>query len=114
MLCQFLLYNDVNQLYVYVCPLLFSLPPPQPTPLGDHRAELSSLCYSSSHELSGLLNMAVYTCQCYSLNLKPFLSNSSDRLAVSMFYFSTFIKNFVLTPKYIFIKINLHWKQNRL
>ena len=49
MLCQCLLYNNVNELYVYECPVLFSLPPtPQPTPLGDHRAELSSLWYTAA------------------------------------------------------------------
>ena len=44
MVCQFLLYNKVNQLYIYICshiPSLLYLPPshpPYPTPLGGHKA----------------------------------------------------------------------------
>ena len=41
MLCQFLLYNEVNQLYVYIYPISLELlfhPTPNPTPLGHHRA----------------------------------------------------------------------------
>ena len=34
MLCQFLLYGKVNQLYVYICPLFFGFP----SHLGHHRA----------------------------------------------------------------------------
>ena len=40
MLCQFLLYNEVNQLYVYLYPLPLGPPshPHHPTYLGGHRA----------------------------------------------------------------------------
>ena len=44
MVYQFLLYNKVNQLYIYICPHispLLHLPPsypPYPTPLGGHKA----------------------------------------------------------------------------
>ena len=49
MICQFLLYNKVNQLYAYVyphIPSLLSLPPtlPYPTPLGGHKAPSRSPC----------------------------------------------------------------------
>ena len=50
MVCQFLLYNKVNQLYIYICPhssSLLHLPPshpPYPTPLGGHKAPSRSLC----------------------------------------------------------------------
>ena len=41
-MCQFLLYNEVNQLYVYIYPLplgpLSHIPLPHPTHLGHHRA----------------------------------------------------------------------------
>ena len=37
MLCQFLLYNNVDQLYEYIYPLPLE-PPSTPTPLGHHRA----------------------------------------------------------------------------
>ena len=42
--CQFLLYNKVNQLCIYICPHISSLlhlppsHPPYPTPLGGHKA----------------------------------------------------------------------------
>ena len=42
--CQFLLYHKVNQLYIYIYPHTPSLlrlppyPPPYPTPLGGHKA----------------------------------------------------------------------------
>ena len=51
MLCQFLLYNKVNQLYVYIyphIPSLLSLPPTLPIPplqvVTKHRADLPVLC----------------------------------------------------------------------
>ena len=48
MLCQFLLYNEVNQLYVYLYPLPLGPPsPPTPFPpiqvITEHRAELPVL-----------------------------------------------------------------------
>ena len=53
MLCQFLLYNKVNQLYVYIYPhisSLLSLPPTLPIPplqvVTKHRADLPVLCSS--------------------------------------------------------------------
>ena len=51
MVCQFLLYNEVNQLYVYIYPHISSLlclPPSLPIPslqvVTKHRADLSVLC----------------------------------------------------------------------
>ena len=51
MLCQFLLYNKVNQLYVYICPhipSLLHLLPPLPIPplqvVTKHRADLPMQC----------------------------------------------------------------------
>ena len=51
MVCQFLLYNKVNQLYVYIyphIPSLLSLPPtlPIPPPRWSQSIELISLCYA--------------------------------------------------------------------
>ena len=75
MLCQFLLYNKVNQVYVYInlhIPSLFCLTPTQPiSPLfvtsWSQSTELISLCYAAaSHQLSILL-WVVSICQCYSL-----------------------------------------------
>ena len=58
MLCQFLLYNKVNQLYVYIYPHIPSLlhlpiPPPYPTSLShpsrwSQSSELISLCYAAA------------------------------------------------------------------
>ena len=72
MLCQFLLYNKVNQLYIYIYPHISSLlrlPPILPIPhlwvVTKHRADL--LCYvAASHELS-VLHLVVYICPCHSL-----------------------------------------------
>ena len=51
MLCQFLLYNDVNQLYVYMYPLLPN-PPAHPS-RSSQNTELNSLCQpAASHWLS--------------------------------------------------------------
>ena len=51
MVCQFLLYNKVNQLYIYIyphTPSLLRLPPTLPTPplqvVTKHRADLPVLC----------------------------------------------------------------------
>ena len=50
MVCYFLLYNKVNQLYIYICSHISSplhLPPshpPYPTPLGGHKALSWSPC----------------------------------------------------------------------
>ena len=53
MLCQFLLYNKVNQLYIYICPRISSLlplPPSLPIPplqvVTKHPAVLHVLCSS--------------------------------------------------------------------
>ena len=71
MLCQFLLYNKVNQLYVHIYPLPLKLPsyssliPPRRT---WQSTELSSLCYiTASYQLS-VLHMVVYLCQSQSPN----------------------------------------------
>ena len=51
MVCQFLLYNKVNQLYIYIYPRIYSLlrlPPTLPIPplqvVTKHRADLPVLC----------------------------------------------------------------------
>ena len=65
MVCQFLLYNKVNQLYIYIyphIPSLLHLPPTLPIPplqvVTKH--QLTSLCYATaSHQLS-ILHLVVY------------------------------------------------------
>ena len=72
MVCQFLLYNKVNQLYIYIHPHISSLlrlPPTLPIPpfQGTQSTELISLCYVvASHQLS-ILHLVVYICSCHSL-----------------------------------------------
>ena len=77
-LCQFLLYNKVNQLYVYLYPhsphipiaslSCISLPPSLSHPSRwSQSTELISLCHvAASHQLS-VLHLVVYTCPCHSL-----------------------------------------------
>ena len=54
-LYQFLLYNKVNQLYVYIYPLFFGFP----SPLGHHRALEFPVLYGSSHQLSILYIVSI-------------------------------------------------------
>ena len=74
MVCQFLLYNKVNQLYIYICSHISShlhLPPTRPplshTARWSKSTEMISLCYAVvSHQLS-ILCFVVYICPCHSL-----------------------------------------------
>ena len=74
MLCWFLLYNEVNQLYIHIYPLLEPPShPPNLTLLGHHRAELTVLYTAGSHQLI-ISHMVVYIHQSQSPNLShPFL-----------------------------------------
>ena len=74
MVCQFLLHNKMNQLYIYICPHISSflrLPPTLPIPplqvVTKHRADLPVLATASRQLL--VLHLVVYICQCYSLTL---------------------------------------------
>ena len=74
MLCQFLLYDNMNQSYVYLHTLSrVPLPYPNSTPLGgsSQSSKLSSLCYTvAAHQLR-VSHMVVCICLCYSLNPSP-------------------------------------------
>ena len=64
MVCQFLLYNKVNQLYTYIYPHILPLRLPPTLPIHPSRwtqsTELISLCYvAASHQLS-ILHLVVY------------------------------------------------------
>ena len=77
MVCQFLLYNKVNQLYIYIYPHISSLlASPSCPPYLSHPSrwsqstELISLCYAAaSHQLS-ILHLVVYIA---TLSLRPSL-----------------------------------------
>ena len=77
MLYYFLLYNKVNQLYVYIYSLPFE--PLVQNPLHSSRSsqntELSSLCYTAVLHKPSILHTIVYICQCYPPNVShPLLS----------------------------------------
>ena len=73
-LCQFLLYNKVSQLYVYMYPHIPSLSRVPPTlPIHPSRwsqsTKLISLCYAAALHQLPILHLVVYICQCHSLTL---------------------------------------------
>ena len=72
-LCWFLLYNEVNQLFVYIHPSLLDRSPSIPIPpiqvITEHRAEL--LVLYGSFPLLSVLHMVVYICQSSSPDLYP-------------------------------------------
>ena len=69
-LCQFLLYSEMNQLCVYMYPHPLGHPshPPIPPSNPSHPSrssqstELSSLCYTAASHWLSILHMVVYTC----------------------------------------------------
>ena len=68
MLCWFLWYNSVNQLYVYIYSLLIKSSSHPLLPSLQVITELSSLCYTAASHYLPILHMAVYLCQLYSLD----------------------------------------------
>ena len=90
MLYQFLLYNEVKQLYVYIYIYIYPLPLGSPSHLPlisllqvitVYRAELPVLKVGS---YLSLLHMVVYLCQCYSLSLSsPPLPHSTSKCPFS-------------------------------
>ena len=73
MLCQFLPYNELNQLHVYICPFPlgspFHTPPPHPIPLvkaiTEHWAGLPELPVLCSRFPLANLHGVVHICQSY-------------------------------------------------
>ena len=111
MLCQFLLYNKVNQLYVYIyphIPSLLRLPPTLPIPplqvVTKHQADLLVLC--GCFPLSNL-HLVVYICQCYSLTSSQ-LTLLPPHVLKSILYVCIFIPVLPLgssEPFFIFFQI---------
>ena len=93
MVCQFLLYNKVNQLYIYPIspPSCISLPPSLSHPSRwSQSTELISLCYAAaSHQIS-VLHLVVYICPCHSLTLSQ-LTFPPPCVLKSILYFCVFI-----------------------
>ena len=71
---QLLLYNNVNQLYVYIYPLPLEPPstptPPHPSHSSQYRAELPT---AASYQLL-ILHMVMYICFSASLSIRPTFS----------------------------------------
>ena len=97
MVCQLLLYNKVNQLYIYLYPHISSLLrlplPPSLSHLSrsSQSIKLISLCYAAASHQPSILHLVVYICQCNSLTssqlpLPPTpVSSSPFSMSVSLF-----------------------------
>ena len=99
MVCQFLLCNKVNQLYVYIyphIPSLLSFPPSLSHPSRwSQSTELISLCYAAASPQLSILHLVVYICQCHSLTLSQ-LTLPPPRVLKSILYICVFVP--VLPP----------------
>ena len=87
-LCQFLRYHKVNQLYVHIYPLPLALPPP-PSPysiqvITEHRAELSCLYHTPGSCQLSILHMVVYLCQIEFPNSSSLFPSLSPSLSPSV------------------------------
>ena len=113
MVCQFLLYNNVNQLYIYIYPhissLLHLLPPSLSHPSRwSQSTELISLCYvAASHQLS-ILHLVVYICLCHSFTSSQ-LTLPPPRVLKSILYVCVFIPVLPLgSSKHFFFFFRFH------
>ena len=106
----FVLYNEVNQLYVYIYPLPLEPPshlPPASHPLGYHRALSWASCAVQQLPISYLFYMAVHICQCWFPSLPhPLLPHlrpqvCSLRLHLCPFPAKRFISTIFLDSTYI-------------
>ena len=115
MVCLFLLYNKVNQLYIYIyphIPSLLHLPPTLPIPSlyvdTNHRADLPVLC-GCSRWLS-ILHLVVYICQCHSLTSSQ-LPLPLPRFRKSILYLCIFIPVLPLgssEPYFFFFRFHIY------
>ena len=96
MSCQFLLYNKVNQLYVYI---YIPISPPScasfPSSLSHpsrwtQSAKLISLCYAAASHQLFILHLVVYICPCHSLT-SSHLTPPPPRVLKSILYVCVFI-----------------------
>ena len=113
-LCQFLLHNKVNQLYVYTyphIPSLFHLPPTLPiSPLQlvrKHRADLP--CYAAASRQLSNLHLVLYICQCYSLTSSQ-LTLPTPRILKSILYVCIFILSWPQVPQNLFLFVCLFFQ----
>ena len=95
MVCQFLLYNKVNQLYIYIyphIPSLLCLSPTHPSHLSrwSQSTELISLCYAAAYHQLSILHLVVYICPCHYLTSSQ-LTLPPPRVLKSILYICVFI-----------------------
>ena len=115
MVCQFLLYNKVNQLYIYIYPHISSSCVSLPPSLSHlsrwtQSTELISLCYvAASHQLS-ILHLVVYICPCHSLTwsqltLPPPRVLRSNSMSASLFLSCPQVlqKHFFFLDSYLYV-----------
>ena len=89
MLCSFLLYNEVNQLYVYIYPLPLGHPPiPYPSPLGHHWAWSWAPCAIQWIPTSYLFHTQWCAYVNPNLPVHPFLPMSTCPFSVSSSIYS--------------------------
>ena len=102
MVCQFLLYNKVNRLYMYIFPHISSLLTPPPTVLThpsrwSQSTELISLCYVTVFHQLSILHLVVVICPCHAFTLSQ-LTLPPPRVLKSILYVYVFIP--VLVPRF--------------
>ena len=112
MVCQFLLYNKVNQLYIYIYPHISSLLHlPRPSLSHPSRwsqsTKLISLCYAAASHWLSILHLVVYICPCRSLTSSQ-LTLPPPPVLKSIFYLCVFIPVLPLgssEPFFLFFQI---------
>ena len=111
MVCQFLLYNKVNQLYIYIYRHISSflcLPPIIPTPplqvVTKHRADLPVLC--GCFPLAICLHLVVYTCPCHSLTFSQLTLPPPCVLKSILYIWSLFLSSPQILQKLFFFFFN--------
>ena len=112
MLCWFLPYNNLNQLWLYIYPLPVEPPSPPPIhPSGSSQSgRLSSLCYiATSHWLS-ISHMVVHICQCCLLNC-PTLSFPTVSISVfsTSLHLHSFPENRFISTIFLDSTYNDYW-----
>ena len=93
--CYFLSNPNMNQPYIYICPLSLELPshpPPHPTPLGHHTVPHLGFLHQTASPTGYSLHMVEYVLQCYSLKpCHPLLPALCPKVCSSM-YLSTLVQ----------------------
>ena len=114
MVCQFLLYNKVNHLYIHIYPYISSLlclPPILPIPplqvVTKHQADLPVLC--SCFPLAIYFTFVVYICPCHSLTSSQ-LTLPPPRVLKSILYVCIFIPVLLLgsAERFFFLRFHIY------